>query len=134
MTMNNPTFKIIFVEDDQDLRESIVQYLEDDGISMTAIGTAHEFISCLDSDTFDVAIIDVGLPDLSGYVLAEYARLKTDLGIIMLTARGKIEARVQGYLAGADLYLVKPVDMNELLAAITNLAKRRTERSRQTDS
>ncbi len=129
--MNNPTFKLIIVEDDQDLRESIVRYIEDEGIAVTAIGSAHEFFSCLVSDSFDVVVIDIGLPDLSGYVLAEYTRLKTDLGIIILTARSKIEERVQGYAAGADLYLVKPVDMQELLAAIVSLAHRRVERCQQ---
>jgi two-component system OmpR family response regulator len=129
--MNNPAFKIIIVEDDQDLRDSIVRYIEDEDIAVTAIGSAHEFLTCLEHDSFDVAVIDIGLPDLSGYVLAEYARLKTDLGIIILTARSKIEERVQGYAAGADLYLVKPVDMQELLAAITSLAKRSAGRSQQ---
>ena len=129
--MDNPTYKILFVEDDQDLRDSIVRYIEDEGIAVTAIGTAREFFSCIENDSYDVAIIDIGLPDLSGYQVAAFARLKTDLGIIILTARGKVEERVQGYSAGADLYLVKPVDMQELLAAINSLARRHVIRSHQ---
>ncbi len=129
--MDNPTYKILFVEDDQDLRDSIVRYIEDEGIAVTAIGTAREFFSSIENDSYDVAIIDIGLPDMSGYQVAQFARLKTDLGIIMLTARGRVEERVQGYSSGADLYLVKPVDMQELLAAINSLARRHVLRSQQ---
>ena len=129
--MNPLTFNIILVEDDADLRESITRYIDDDGIAVTAVGDARGFYHSLEQTAFDVAVIDIGLPDQSGYVLVEYARRNTDIGVIILTARGKVEERVQGYAAGADLYLVKPVDMEELLAAILSLAKRRRETSQQ---
>ncbi len=78
---------------------------------------------------FDVAVVDVNLPDQSGFTLTDYLRRNTDLGIIIVTARDGMEDRVRGYSAGADLYLVKPVDMPELAVAIVNLAHRRRERT-----
>jgi len=127
--MHNNQLNILIVEDDTDLRESIGLYIEDEGFVVTGAGSAKEFYSCLEQSSFDVAVIDIGLPDESGYVLAEKLRRNTDMGIIILTARGGIEERVQGYAVGADLYLVKPVNIRELLAAIHSMAKRRLERS-----
>ena len=129
--MNESEYKVLIVEDDTDLRESITLYIEDEGFAVTGVGSAKECHASLEQDTFDVAVIDIGLPDQSGYVLAEELRRNTDLGIIILTALGGIEYRVQGYAVGADLYLVKPVNIKELLAAITSVAKRRLERSQQ---
>ncbi len=127
--MNKSEYKVLIVEDDTDLRESISLYIEDEGFAVTGVGTAKEFFRVLEQGSFDVAVIDIGLPDESGYVLAEKLRRNTDLGIIILTAQGGIEERVQGYAVGADLYLVKPVNIRELLAAIHSMAKRRLERN-----
>ena len=127
--MNNDKFNILVVEDDTDLRESICLYIEVEGFAVTGVGNAKEFYRCLEQGSYDVAVIDIGLPDESGYVLAEKLRRNTDAGIIILTARGDIEDRVQGYAVGADLYLLKPVNIRELLAAIASMAKRRLERS-----
>ncbi len=89
-------------------------------------GYAKEFYLRLGQASFDVAILDIGLPDQSGFVLADYLRQNTDSGIIILTAHSAIQEKVQGYAAGADLYLVKPVDMEGLSAAIKSMALRRT--------
>ena len=127
--MNKSDYKVLIVEDDTDLRESIILYIEDEGFAVTGVGSAEEFYRVLEQGSFHVAVIDIGLPDESGYVLAEKLRRNTDMGIIILTARGDIEERVQGYAVGADLYLVKPVNIRELLAAIASMAKRWQERS-----
>ncbi len=119
------------MDDDIVMREALAYFVEDEGYSMKAVGSAREFYQCLDQESFDVAVIDIGLPDQSGYVLAEYVRHNTDLGIIILTAHSDIEHRIRGYSCGADLYLVKPVNMRELVAAIENLAKRHLERHSQ---
>jgi DNA-binding response OmpR family regulator len=127
--MHKSESKVLIVEDDSDLRESISLYLEDEGVAVTGAGSADEFYRYLAQGSYDVAVIDIGLPDRSGYVLAEELRRNTELGIIILTARGDIEDRVQGYAVGADLYLVKPVDIRELLAAVVSMTGRRLERS-----
>jgi DNA-binding response OmpR family regulator len=76
-----------------------------------------------------VALVDIGLPDQSGYVLAEYIRANTDMAVIILTARATVDDRVKGYDSGADLYLVKPVDCRELASAVISLAQRQQTRT-----
>lgn len=126
--MTNTPINIIIVEDDQDLNETISRFLRFSGYTVTSASNAEEFCHCLAVDSFDIAVIDIGLPDESGLVLAESLRETSDIGIVMLTARAEIDDRVQGYDVGCDLYLVKPVVMVELAAAIKSIAKRRSER------
>lgn len=116
--------RIIIVEDNRDIRENIVEYLSHSGLNVTGVGSGLEFFQTITETTFDIAVFDVGLPDQNGYQLAEYARQKTPMGIIIMTARGETEDRLCGYSSGADLYLVKPVDCRELEAAIRNLSAR----------
>lgn len=120
---SNP-YRIIFVEDDIDLRDSITEYLTLSGLSVTGVGCCIDCYAALKGADFQVAVVDVSLPDQSGFVLTEYLRKNTALGIIILTARETLEDRVHGYSSGADLYLVKPVNTKELLAAIKSLAGR----------
>jgi len=116
--------KVLLVEDDKDLRDSVVEWLELNGMQVTAVGNAAEFYQNLLKTPFQVAVIDVGLPDQEGYVLAEYTRANTGMAVIMLTARSGIDDKLKGYQAGADLYLVKPVDCRELAAVIRSMAAR----------
>lgn len=115
---------VILVEDDPDLRESVVEWMELHGIPVCAVRNAAEFYQALPNRQFRVAVIDVGLPDQEGYVLAEYARANTAMGIIILTARSTIDDKLRGYQAGADIFMVKPVDCRELAAVIHSLGAR----------
>ena len=116
--------KVIIVEDDRDLRESLIECLTLSGLVAAGVGSALEFYREIAASAFAIAVVDIGLPDHCGYALAEFVRKNTSMGIIILTARTAVEDRIKGYGAGADLYLVKPVDCRELAAAITNLAER----------
>ncbi len=116
--------RVILIEDDTELRESLLEYLELAELTVAGVASAIEFYQLLNSCTFDIAIVDIGLPDQSGYELAQYLRDKTTMGIIILTARSSTKDRIQGYKAGADLYFVKPVDCVEMVAAIHNLLDR----------
>lgn len=118
--------RVIIVEDDSDLRDTLLKWLNLYGIETTAVGSGMEFYQSLAAGSYDVAILDVGLPDGDGFAIAEFVRRNTAMGIIMLTARGRTEDRVQGFEAGADVYLVKPVDCREIVAAVSNLSKRIT--------
>ena len=117
--------RIILVEDDADLRESIIEGLTLSGFQVTGVGSGREFYRAMDAaEPFAVAVIDIGLPDQSGLVLAEYCRANTNLGIIILTARDSDEDRFNGYEAGCDLYLTKPFPSRVLASAITRLVER----------
>lgn len=71
--------------------------------------SALECYQTMSQDKFDIAAVDVGLPDQNGFVLAEYIRSNTDMNVILLIAMGEPEDRVKGYESGADIYFVKPV-------------------------
>jgi DNA-binding response OmpR family regulator len=116
--------KVLVVEDDRDLRDSVVEYLHLAGLSASGVGTAAEFYHAQTSGDWSVAVVDIGLPDQSGYVLVEYIRSNTAMKVIILTARDTVDDRVRGYDSGADIYLIKPVDCRELAAAIVSLAQR----------
>ena len=121
--------KVLVVEDNHDLRESVVECLGLAGLCALGVGSASECYQALAAGEFNVALLDIGLPDQSGYVLANYIRANTSLAVIILTARDALDDRVRGYDAGADLYLVKPVDCRELAAAVISLAQRQQIRS-----
>lgn len=112
---------IIIVEDDILLRENLSELLRLDSFKITECGNAKDFFDLITKNQFKVAIIDIGLPDKSGYDLTGYLRANTDMGIIILTARTGIDNKIQGFSSGADYYFSKPVDSRELTAAINNL-------------
>lgn len=121
MTTANDTIHILLVDDDTDLRASLASYLTMAGFTVTGVGSCLECYAVLTKANFSVAIVDVTLPDQSGFVLAEYLRSNTGIKIIMLTALERVEDRVRGYTVGALNYFVKPVDAQELLAAVNSL-------------
>ena len=121
--------RVLVVEDDNDLRESVVEYLGIAGFVASGAKNAAEFYNLVISDDWDVIVVDIGLPDQSGYVVVEYLRANTNIKVIILTARDAVEDRVRGYDCGADIYLIKPADCRELAAAINSLAHRQTIRA-----
>lgn len=127
--MRTDAISVILVEDDQMLRESLRDYMGLTGFQVTAVGTGAEFQRLVAEQSYDVAVIDINLPDQSGYVLVEYARAHTDMGLVIITAHDSLEARISGYQAGSDLFLAKPVDCRELGAAIKSIAARHKGRA-----
>lgn len=116
--------RVILVEDDHDLRQGIADYLRLQAIDVTEVASGVGFYTALMGADFDIAILDVNLPDVSGFELARAVSSSKRMGVIMLTARTGREDRIKGYEQGADLYLIKPVDGEELALAIGNLARR----------
>ena len=113
--------RVVIVEDSLDLKESIVKYLRNKGIEAVGVGSAMEFYHEVATGRYSLAIVDLALPDQDGIVLSQYLRSNTSMRIIILTSRSSAEDRISGYDAGADIYMVKPVDFRELLASVTNL-------------
>lgn len=117
-------FKIILVEDDHDLRQSLADYLRLRNMHVTEAPSGIAFYKALLQERYDIAVLDVNLPDVSGFELARDMAARREMGIILLTARTGRDDRVRGYAEGADLYLTKPVDTEELALAILNLGRR----------
>jgi len=114
---------IVLLEDEIALREEVAAFLQKRGWHVSQAGSLAEFSQCLTQA--QIAIIDVMLPDGSGMDAAAALRLKRPAcGIIMLTACGTTEDKLQGLYGGADHYLVKPVKLLELAAVVDALSRR----------
>ena len=120
--------RVLVVEDDEEIAQVLQRSLRMEGyeVRTSADGEAALF----DADTFspDVVVLDLGLPKLDGIEVARHLRAEGDVPILMLTARDAVDARVEGLDAGADDYLVKPFERQELLARMRALLRRRPPR------
>lgn len=116
---------IVVIEDNDGLRRAIARSLTDVGYRVSAFSCAEEFIENPQSNDPDMLLIDVNLPGESGLSLAARMRsLQPRVGIIVLSGRGRPADRRDGYAMGADIYLTKPVDPDELKAAVGALRRR----------
>lgn len=121
---NSETKRILFVEDEQSIRDVIAAYLESEGYWVTAVGDGEAAIEQFHAHAFDVVILDLMLPKVSGEQVCKDIRNGSDVPIIMLTAKGELDDRISGLELGADDYLVKPFSPRELIARIRALLRR----------
>lgn len=118
--------RILLVEDDAMIRRAMVAALKDHGLTVDALGDGAQVLSAVLAQPYDLLILDLGLPKMDGLdVLAQIRAAKVDLPILIVTARDDIKSRIGGLDGGADDYVVKPFDMQELLARIRALVRRR---------
>jgi two-component system, OmpR family, response regulator PhoP len=125
--------RILIVEDETEIRAQIRRQLEAQKYMVDETGEGQEGLFFASEYPIDVAIIDLGLPGMSGIEVIK--KLRTDgrsFPILILTARDRWQDKVSGLEAGADDYLVKPFQMEELLARIKALLRRASGPSRQT--
>lgn len=121
---------IAIVEDDHFLREELACFLQANNYQVHEANCREGLFDILRDCTLDLAILDLNLPGQSGFQIAEQLRERlVDIAIIMLTARVHINDRVRGYEVGADIYLTKPTDPRELLAAVNRLVGRGVDRA-----
>jgi DNA-binding response OmpR family regulator len=114
---------ILVVEDNDEFRHTLLDILSRDGHRVSGVDCAEAVAE--QSASFELVLIDLNLPGEDGLALARrLRRAQPNIGIIMVTARQLPGERVDGYASGADLYLPKPVDLNELRAAIVALSRR----------
>ncbi len=117
--------RILLVEDDRRLAELLVKRLRAQGDEAETCADGVQGLSRAESGGFDLAIVDVMLPEMDGVTLTSTLRERgSDLPVLMLTARDTVDDRVTGLRAGADDYLIKPFAFAELLARIDALARR----------
>ncbi len=117
--------RILVIEDEQALRDQLCRQLQEQGYRVDASGDGHEGLYFAREYPLDLAVVDLGLPGMSGLELIRALRADgRDLPILILTARSKWEEKVSGLEAGADDYLVKPFHMEELLARVKALLRR----------
>lgn len=116
--------RIVVVEDETSLRADLVEYLSACGHGVVGCADGMALDAALARQSADILILDVNLPGEDGFSIAKRLREHSDIGIIMLTARGVNVDRVVGLEIGADVYLVKPVELRELEAQVRTLARR----------
>ena len=118
--------RMLLVEDNDDLAETIIDRLRAEGHSIDRESNGDHANSLLRHARFDIILLDINLPGRSGYEVLRSLRARDDqTPVIILTARSQIDDRVLGLDAGADDYMVKPVDFRELSARCRVLARRR---------
>ncbi|BAI75755.1 DNA-binding two-component response regulator (plasmid) [Azospirillum sp. B510] len=116
--------RVIVVEDESDLRDDLVEYLDRCGFDVRGASRGAELDRLLEECQADVIVLDINLPDEDGFSVARRVRARSPAAIIMLTARSGLIDRVIGLELGADVYLVKPVDFREVEAQIKALVRR----------
>lgn len=116
---------ILVVEDDQELRELFCTVLEGNGYSALSASNGEEALEVLDNKHIDLIVSDIMMPKMDGYRLTKALRdANYSLPILMITARESMADKQQGFLAGTDDYMVKPVDVNEMIWRIAALLRR----------
>lgn len=117
--------RLLIIEDEPNLREQLKQYLQKEGYAVDAAEDGESGFFMGREYPFDLAIVDLGLPKLSGIeVIQKWREINKKFPILILTARGNWQDKVEGLEAGADDYLVKPFQNEELLARTRALLRR----------
>jgi two-component system OmpR family response regulator len=122
---------ILIVEDEEHLAKGIKFNLEAEGYRVTAVDNGSSALSLCDAEgaEVDLVILDLMLPGMSGYAVCEQLRARgAELPVLMLSARTLTEDRTRGFVAGADQYLTKPFELDELLARVKGLLVRHGRR------
>ncbi len=120
--------KILIVEDEVKVATFIKKGLQTQNFDAEVAETGSDAKRFFDDGSFDLIILDIGLPDMSGLEVCEYVRQKnTKIPILMLTALGSVADKLSGFEVGTDDYVVKPFDFMELLVRVKALLKRTNE-------
>ena len=102
------SYQILLVEDDSAIQETVQDYLESKGLSVTTADNSELALEAMWKQSFDLLLLDIMLPGQDGFSLCQEIRQHSDVPIIFLTARVLEEDKVHGYSLGCDDYLVKP--------------------------
>ena len=122
--------QLLLVEDDDSIAEPLVLGLEREGFTVTRAATG---AAALEADPGDLVLLDLRLPDVDGFTVCRELRKRSDVPIIVVSARGEEVDRVVGLELGADDYVVKPFGLRELIARIRAVARRTGARRDDTD-
>jgi DNA-binding response OmpR family regulator len=118
---------ILLVEDDQSIAQALQLALHKQGYSVNTVGTGKAALLAIETEPPDLAILDLGLPDMDGLAVLRQVRSRNvDLPVLLLTARAGLDDKVAGLDSGADDYLAKPFEMSELFARLRVMERRLT--------
>lgn len=115
---------IYLVDDDEDFREEMISGLSRLGLNVHGFDGAAPLYRAYARRPSDIVILDIGLDGEDGLSIATHLRASQSVGIVLATARGSVDDRINGLRTGADAYLVKPIDVRELAATVEALIRR----------
>ncbi|WP_339335624.1 response regulator transcription factor [uncultured Maricaulis sp.] len=115
---------ILVVDDDDRIRNLLKRFLQERGFRVSTAPNADKALSTLNSLAFDLLVLDVMMPGMDGFELTEAVRKRGETPILLLTARGDAEDRIKGLSLGADDYLPKPFEPEELVLRINAILRR----------
>lgn len=121
--------KVLIVDDEKRMLDLIALYLQPHKYICKKAQGASVALSCMKNETYDIVLLDVMMPEMDGWKLCQEIRRFSDVPIIMLTARDQREDIIKGLQLGADDYITKPFNEDELLARMSALLRRITPRS-----
>ena len=125
MTSRAATTRLLMIEDDRALAEMVATYLEKAGMTLDRRESAEAGLAAALQGGYDAVVLDLMLPDGDGLEICRAIRARSDVPILMLTARGEEADRIVGLEIGADDYLPKPFNPRELLARLRAILRRR---------
>jgi two-component system OmpR family response regulator len=117
-------YSILLVDDDLQIRQLLRDYLSEFGMTVVSVADGESMMAAMKNGSFDLVILDLMLPGENGLSLCRSLRAKSDIPVLMLTARGETMDRVVGLEVGADDYVVKPFEPRELVARIQTILRR----------
>lgn len=123
------TAKIAVVEDERLFQEILTTKLTEEGYDVTAFDSGYEFLAAAERSNFDIVLLDIGLPDESGIVIARQLRARSDVPIMMLTADTDEKTRISCLSVGADDYMSKSITKEELNLRLRNMLRRTMKRT-----
>ncbi|MDR0500249.1 MAG: response regulator transcription factor [Coriobacteriales bacterium] len=121
--------KILLVEDEKVIRDAVAAYIERERFQVVAVGDGQEALNAFAHDTFSLVVLDLMLPTVQGDEICRRIREKSNVPLIMLTAKSEVEDRIIGLEMGADDYLIKPFSPRELMARVRALLRRSQNQS-----
>lgn len=124
--------KILIVEDDASIARIVCDHLRKEGYFVTWASTGKEGWEDFKTDTYDLALVDIMLPEMDGFTLCKTIRLESDIPILIVSAKTESDSKISGLDLGADDYITKPFRLDELTARISSHL-RRYRRYMQTD-
>lgn len=120
--------KLLIIEDDQTLTKNLKQVLVKDGFAVDVSSTREDGLTQTEINEYDCIVLDINLPDGSGFhLLRDLRKIENKTPVIIVTARGQVEDRIKGLNLGADDYVPKPIDSNELTARIRAVIRRNSQ-------
>lgn len=116
--------KVLIIEDDDDAAKQMAIFLEDVGFEVDASETAVDALYKISSETFDILLLDLNLPDFSGFDVIKQVNNQSSIPIIIVSANSELESKIQAFKFGVDDYLCKPFALEELEVRMWAILKR----------